>query len=136
MYIKLKMEVFKMKLSNTNNMTVSPSLKERGAKTVNRVGKWLSNHSQLVAVVLMVTLMASSIAFATAADADSMWNAVMNLIKTWVIRLGLVVVLVGGVMFGLGFKNDDAEQKTRGVNTMIAGGIVTAVAGLVSYLLI
>lgn len=98
------------------------------------VGNWLSKHMTLVMCVMLLVVMSTGIVHAT--DAETMWNAVMNLIKTWVIRLGLVVVLVGGIMFGLGFKNDDAEAKTRGVNTMIAGGIVTAVAGLVSYLII
>lgn len=130
-----------MKNLTNAKMTGSPfnggqTAKERGANAVEGVGKWLSRHSNVIVVILVVTLMVSSLAFATAANADTMWNAVMNLIKTWVIRLGLVVLLVGGIMFGLGFKNDDAEQKTRGVNTMIAGGIVTAVAGLVSYLII
>ena len=44
----------------------------------------------------------------------------------------LVILFVGGVMFGLGWKNDDADGKTRGINTIIAGAIVVAVAGLSS----
>lgn len=64
----------------------------------------------------------------TASGADGLWNTVTNLIQTWVTRLGGVVMFVGGVMFGLGWKSDDAEQKSRGVSTLIAGAIVVAVA--------
>jgi len=55
------------------------------------------------------------------------WNAIMDMLTPWVQRLGGVVTLVGGVMFGLGFKNDDADTKTRGLQTIIAGSIVIAV---------
>ena len=48
--------------------------------------------------------------------------------KTWVTRLGGVVMFVGGIMFGLGWKSDDAEQKSRGVSTIIGGAIVIAIA--------
>ena len=39
-------------------------------------------------------------------------------------------MFVGGVMFGLGWKSDDAEQKSRGISTIVAGAIVTAVAAI------
>lgn len=32
----------------------------------------------------------------------------------------------------LGWKSDDAEQKSRGISTIIAGAIVIAVAGMTS----
>ncbi len=64
----------------------------------------------------------------TASGADGLWNTISTLIQTWVTRLGGVVMFVGGVMFGLGWKSDDAEQKSRGVSTLIAGAIVVAVA--------
>lgn len=102
---------------------------------VQSIGLWLSKYSYCVALAFIITLMASSLVFATG-GVNTMWNELMDLIKTWVVRLGLVVVLIGGIMFGLGFKNDDAEQKSRGITTAVAGGIVTAVAGLVSYVLI
>ena len=44
-------------------------------------------------------------------------------------------MLIGGIMFGLGFKNDDADSKTRGVQTLVAGAIVIAVgAGYTTFL--
>lgn len=105
-------------------------------KVFNVVGKWLCNNVACVLCLMLFVLMSTGVVGASPTNAEAMWNAVMGLIETWVTRLGLVVLLVGGIMFGLGFKNDDAEGKTRGVNVMIAGGIVTAVVGLVSYLMI
>jgi hypothetical protein len=68
---------------------------------------------------------------APASGADAMWKTITGLIGTWVTRLGGVVMFVGGIMFGLGWKSDDAEQKSRGISTVISGAIVTALAALI-----
>ena len=65
------------------------------------------------------------------ADAEDLWNTVADLIGKWVLRLGGVVIFIGGILFGLGWKNDDAEGKSRGISTMISGGIVAALAVMV-----
>lgn len=62
-----------------------------------------------------------------AGDAESKWNEVINFILPWIDRLGGVVILIGAVEFGLAFKNDDAEGKTKGLRTVIAGCIVLGV---------
>ena len=59
--------------------------------------------------------------------AEDRWNAVIGFLVPWIGRLGGVVMLLGGLMFGLGFKNDDADGKTRGLQTLVAGAIVIAV---------
>ena len=92
------------------------------------VGKFMNRHAATIAVCALCTIMIAGQVFA----ADTLWNTLATTIKTWVTRLGGVVMFVGGIMFGLGWKNDDADGKTRGVNTMVAGGIVIAVAGLTS----
>ncbi len=93
-------------------------------------GLFLNKHIAVITCALFVGVMFMGVAHAS--SADTLWNTFANLIKTWVIRLGGVVMFVGGVMFGLGWKSDDAEQKSRGVSTIIAGAIVTAVAALTS----
>lgn len=60
-------------------------------------------------------------------NADAKWDAVIGFILPWITRLGGVVILIGAIEFGLAFKSDDAEGKTRGMRTIIAGCIVTAV---------
>lgn len=92
--------------------------------------KFLNRHQRSVACFLLVALVASGTVHA--ASADSLWNTVSELIGTWVTRLGGVVMFVGGVMFGLGWKNDDAEGKSRGISTLVSGGIVIATAQIVS----
>lgn len=96
--------------------------------TIEMVGKFLNKHSATIAVCALCVLMIAGQVFA----ADALWSTIANLIKTWVTRLGGVVMFVGGVMFGLGWKNDDADGKTRGINTIVAGAIVCAVAALTS----
>lgn len=59
--------------------------------------------------------------------AEGKWDAVIGFILPWITRLGGVVILIGAIEFGLAFKSDDAEGKTRGMRTIIAGCIVTAV---------
>ena len=90
------------------------------------VGMFLNKHLLQIACVMMIAVMMCGTVFA----ADALWNTIANLIQTWVTRLGGVVMFVGGIMFGLGWKSDDAEQKSRGISTIIAGAIVVAVAGL------
>lgn len=60
-------------------------------------------------------------------SAEAKWDTVIGFIVPWITRLGGVVILIGAVEFGLAFKNDDAEGKTKGMRTIIAGCIVTAV---------
>ena len=61
------------------------------------------------------------------ADAKKKWETVIGFVIPWIKRLGGVVVLIGAIEFGLAWKNDDAEGKTKGMRTIIAGCIVTAV---------
>lgn len=96
---------------------------------VQAVGRFLNKNMSKIVVCMMLTLMISSTVFA-AAGVETLWSTLAGLIKTWVTRLGGVVMLIGGVMFGLGWKSDDAEQKSRGISTIIAGAIVIAVAQL------
>jgi len=65
------------------------------------------------------------------ADADALWANIANFVGTWVFRLGGVVLFVGGILFALGWRSDDAEQKSKGVGSMIAGGMVMGLSALV-----
>ena len=62
-----------------------------------------------------------------AGAAEAQWSAVIDFLVPWIERLGGVVMLLGGIMFGLAFKNDDADGKTRALQTLVAGAIVIAV---------
>ena len=97
---------------------------------VVKLGKFINSHMNIILCVIIVGVSMTGIAFA-APDANALWGELSNMITTWVSRLGAVIMFVGGVMFGLGWKSDDAEQKSRGISTMVSGGIVIAMVELV-----
>ena len=66
----------------------------------------------------------------TAKGDSSGFNSVLDTVLNWGGKAGLAVVMVGGIMFAFSFKNNDAEQKTSAIQTMIAGIIVTGVCAL------
>lgn len=106
-------------------------VKEKLAK----VGAFLNRNMGTLMCLALVVLMMSNVVCAdevaaSQTDVEDLWDTLTTLIQTWVTRLGGVVMFVGGVTFGLGWKSDDAEQKSRGISTLIAGAIVTAVAAL------
>lgn len=121
--------------------------KKPNSLTAKIKGFVVRNKATIVAVlccVLVMGIVESGVVFAgetgtagtgaaVAADAsEQLWQTLMNLIKKWVTRLGAVIMFVGGIQFGMGWKSDDAEQKTRGLNTIISGAIVMGVAAITS----
>ncbi len=46
----------------------------------------------------------------------------------WLTKIGGVIGLVGGVMFALGWQREDAEGKSRGLMTLMAGFMLIAIA--------
>lgn len=105
----------------------STEVKNKGNESMgNKMVMFLHKHAVPITLAMLVVIMMGGTVFA----ADALWATLSSTIQTWVTRLGGVIMFVGGIMFGLGWKSDDAEQKSRGVSTMIAGGIVIAVAAL------
>lgn len=103
--------------------------KEKRTDIQGSLNKIISSHYEKIVCIMLIAIMISGTVFA-ADNSDQLWNLVSTLIQKWVTRIGGVVVFVGGIMFGLGWKSDEPDQKTRGINTMAAGGIVIAVAAL------
>lgn len=62
----------------------------------------------------------------TQSDGDEQFESVVNFFVKWIKRVGLLVAFVGGVMFGLAIKNNDADQKQNGLLTLVAGFVVAA----------
>ncbi len=48
-------------------------------------------------------------------------------IGKWLVKIGVVVAMVGGVMFALGWQREDSEGKSRGLLTIMAGFMVAAI---------
>lgn len=64
-------------------------------------------------------------------DGDDQFKSVLTFFVKWIKRVGLLVAFVGGVMFALAIKNNDAEQKQAGLLTLVAGFVVAALCGAV-----
>lgn len=83
---------------------------------------------------LMIGMMAAQMfgitAFADDAEPAGVgtFNTVVQFIVDWVARIGLVIAFVGAVQFALGFKDDSADGKTRGLMCLASGFIVFSVA--------
>ena len=87
-------------------------------------------------VSAMSTLALAAPAFAADADAGvEQFETVIDFFATWIGRIGLIVGFVGGIMFALAIKNDDADAKTRGLMTLAAGFVVFALTQAVDMFL-
>ncbi len=64
---------------------------------------------------------------------DVAFDATINFIAGWVNKFGFAIAFIGAIMFAMGFRNDDAEGKTKGLRTLITGFIVAAVSLKVVY---
>lgn len=104
-------------------------MRNKITKSAMAFGRFANKNAGRIAAVMLICMAMSATVFASG-GADALWGLISNLIQTWVTRLGGVVMLVGGVLFGLGWKDNDASQKTTGINTIVAGAIVVAVAAL------
>ena len=99
------------------------------ANKAQSFGCFVNKNAGRITLAMLLCMAMGATVFA-AAGADTLWALVAGLIETWVTRIGGVVMLVGGVIFGLGWEDNDASQKTTGINTLAAGAIVVAVAQL------
>ena len=72
-----------------------------------------------VLLTTMFLLSATLGAYGAAAPvtAEAKWNQVIDFILPWINRLGGVIILIGAIEFAMAFKDDDAERKTKGLNT-------------------
>lgn len=52
----------------------------------------------------------------------------INFAAEWLIKIGGVVALIGGVMFALSWQREDAEGKSRALMSIMAGLMLVAVA--------
>lgn len=122
-----------------NNTTLTVQGKEQKKNPVSRFFSAVNAKRKkiMLTLVTMVTMSMMSAVTAFAAPADSgggdgtvdgeaAFNEVIGFFADWIGRIGLVVAFVGGIMFALAIKNDDAEAKTRGLMTLASGFVVFA----------
>ena len=104
----------------TRNTELTPEQRDRKrARAVNRIT------AGFMAVMMMSSLFGIT---AFADDGVDTFNTVVEFIEDWVARIGLVIGFIGAVQFAMGFKDDSADGKTRGLMCLASGFIVFAVA--------
>jgi hypothetical protein len=94
--------------------------------------KWV----KILTIMPVVFSMFAITAFAeggAGGTAESAIEQIVELLKTWIPRLGGMVAVVGAIQLGLGFKDEDSNGKTRGMQTMIGGAIVAALATIINF---
>ena len=104
----------------TRNTELTPEQRDRKRpRAVNRIT------AGFMAVMMMSSLFGIT---AFADDGVDTFNTVVEFIVDWVARIGLVIGFIGAVQFAMGFKDDSADGKTRGLMCLASGFIVFAVA--------
>lgn len=118
-----------------NNTTLTVQGKEQKKNPVSRFFSAVNAKRKKIMLtlttMLTVGMMSTVTAFADdtgggTVDGEAAFNSVIGFFADWIGRIGLVVAFVGGIMFALAIKNDDAEAKTRGLMTLASGFVVFA----------
>lgn len=77
--------------------------------------------------IFIVLILTVNTVYATAPAAPAgmdKLDALIQVIATWLGRIGLIVAFFGAVQLALGFKGDDADGKIRGMKTLASGFLV------------
>lgn len=113
---------------------ISDTVTETGArlavKATNALGKLMTKKAGKVLVTLPLALSACTITV-YADEATDMLNQIEKILKEWIPKLGMLLVAVGGIQLAIGFKDEDTTGKTRGMQTIVGGAIVIAIAGII-----
>lgn len=126
-----------MKITEAIN-SFQNKVNEVGAKAMlaasNAAGRAMNTRLGKAALVVPAAVSACAMnvyAAGDGADAQGMIDAIMGVLGPGVIALGSLVAVVGGIQTGVGFKDDNADGKTRGFQTLIGGAIIAAVGAII-----
>ena len=102
------------------------SVEQREAKTMRSVSRIIIG--LMAASIVMSSMGITCFATGSTVEGVQTFNTVVKFIVDWVARIGLVIGFIGAVQFAMGFKDDSADGKTRGLMCLASGFIVFAVA--------
>lgn len=88
----------------------------------------------VILTTLMIMVLCSSQMVFASGDIDPLWLELLTKIEKWVNRIGALVILVGGVNFGIGWMSDEPSRKVAGVTMIAAGGIIMTMVALATSL--
>lgn len=102
-------------------------------KAINVTGKLMSTKAGKAMLAVPMAMAACTVVASAAdgTDAQKMMDEIMKALKPGVVALGSLIAVVGGIQTGVGFKDDNADGKTRGFQTLVGGAIVAAVGGII-----
>lgn len=87
--------------------------------------------------IALVLMLAATSVYASGSPAGmDTFDGVIDVVATWLGRIGLVVAFFGAVQLALGFKNDDADGKVRGMKTLASGFLVYGITQSMSLFLL
>lgn len=108
----------------TPNCELTAEQRERKTmRSVNRITTGI-----MAAAMAMSCMGMTCFAVEGSSEGVETFNTVVEFIVDWVARIGLVIGFIGAVQFAMGFKDDSADGKTRGLMCLASGFIVYAVA--------
>lgn len=123
----IKRKQIKMKTTIKEDFTPNSQLtaEQREAKRMRSISKITAG---VMAASMMMSCMGVTAFAADGTEGVETFNTVVEFIVDWVARIGLVIGFIGAVQFAMGFKDDSADGKTRGLMCLASGFIVFAVA--------
>ena len=81
----------------------------------------------IIGTTVFGTLILAETRIFAASNTESI-DSFINFACDWLTKIGGIIALVGGVMFALGWQREDAEGKSRGLMTLMAGFMLVAIA--------
>ena len=93
----------------------------------NTILKKIKEKIMVISATISSTFIFANSTVLAASNTQSI-DAFINFACDWLTKIGGVIALVGGVMFALGWQREDAEGKSRGLMTLMAGFMLVAIA--------
>ena len=87
----------------------------------------MRNRTRILNFVMTFLIYMSMPLICFAAGEDFFDSFVVELCK-WVRRAGMLVMLFGGIKLAMGWHSNTEEEKIQGLKTLVAGGMVIAIA--------
>ena len=96
-------------------------------KKIKNLFRKLRDKVAVIGTTAMGTLILAETRVFAASNTESI-DSFINFACDWLTKIGGVIALVGGVMFALGWQREDAEGKSCGLMTLMAGFMLVAIA--------
>lgn len=96
-------------------------------KKVKNIFKNLKEKFTIIGTTTMGTLILAEAKVFANSNTESI-DSFIDFACDWLTKIGGIIALVGGVMFALGWQREDAEGKSRGLLTLMAGFMLVAIA--------